>query len=256
MEVYIPLEIVTKIFTLATRTRGIAVNWIVYSKSTYLWFEKVLYEKVVLEDEEQASHFLRCIGVRYKYEEFARTTISSLYLDKGIAHTTMHDIISLCKGVKNLHLSSQSTAFKWLIPGSKVVKLTNYILTHPTLQVLLFHIKSHRSFSYYLKEGNIIDPRIVIAPMDFCKWDDLGRGHMLLWELAEAKVKLRDPNHRRIRKTTIINRFNDYSNLDRIPEQAEENGVISSINAEAWDPNGDVEYNSDEELEGVVSFGI
>lgn len=196
----------------------------------------------------------------------------------------MHDIISLCKGVKNLHLSSQSTAFKcnmvplldavdrlplkvlslefrisisatimstfnvfatlthletddlhmflsfdieclprlthlalWiagLIPGSKVVKLTNYILTHPTLQVLLFHIKSHRSFSYYLKEGNIIDPRIVIAPMDFCKWDDLGRGHMLLWELAEAKVKLRDPNHSQLPSNVLTHR-DILNNLNR-----------------------------------------
>jgi hypothetical protein len=80
-------------------------------------------------------------------------------------------------------------------PGVNVLSLVNRLLSHPTLQVLIFRVDCHRKFATFLDRHGLHDPRIILAPARVYLWDSLGRACMLLWELAEEKTKLREPNH-------------------------------------------------------------
>ena len=78
----------------------------------YRWhndrFERLLYEKVVLHDEEQASLFLQCYHLRKMRSEFVpQTSTKALYLNCGIRRITMIKILSICRGIENLSLSSE-----------------------------------------------------------------------------------------------------------------------------------------------------
>ncbi|KAG2360976.1 hypothetical protein BDR07DRAFT_1377593 [Suillus spraguei] len=102
------------------------------------------------------------------------------------------------------------------------LKLIKHILSHATLQLLLLHVRPHRQLAKFLDINNIDDPRIVLAPCEIYVWDSLGRASMLLWELADEKVKLRVPNHRKHRcftETTLVNELRQYMDLESVPEQ-------------------------------------
>ncbi|KAG1790115.1 uncharacterized protein HD556DRAFT_1310898 [Suillus plorans] len=104
----VPLEILIYIFTLATRSRGSAVSWMLYQQRSMPWFEKQLYEKVLLSDEDEASLFVQCLRRRQLCEEFAETVIKAISLSGDINVVTIMDILSLCKGIKNLSLRPQN----------------------------------------------------------------------------------------------------------------------------------------------------
>lgn len=80
-------------------------------------------------------------------------------------------------------------------PGVDVPGLVKRLLRHATLEVLLFRVERHRECASFLERHALCDSRIIIAASEICPWDDLGRGAMLHWELAEERVKLPGPNH-------------------------------------------------------------
>lgn len=66
-------------------------------------FEKLLYQNVVLHDEEQAAHFIHCLLLQHTHNGLSCMSISLLYLDGHIHITTMHEILAMCIGVKTMH---------------------------------------------------------------------------------------------------------------------------------------------------------
>lgn len=289
----VPLEILIYIFTLATRNRGSATSWMLYQRRSKPWsvfyhklneihynwsnlsywspswsiyrFEKQLYEKVLLCDEDEASLFLQCLRRRQTCEEFATSSIKAMSLSGDINVAMILDIFSLCKGINNLSLhphcdlidyevptliqlldtlplkvlslqigvpltsslTSNVTLFAkithlevddphmlrdiqmasfpqlthlslWgslIKPGLNIPLLVINILSHITLEVVIFRIEHHQQFADFLDRHELNDPRIVLATPRRYLWDDLGRSCMLFWELAEEKVKLCEPNH-------------------------------------------------------------
>ncbi|KAG1758933.1 hypothetical protein EV702DRAFT_1053781, partial [Suillus placidus] len=69
-------------------------------------FERLLYNKIVLEDEDQASQFLQCYRLRQTHMEPVPST-TAMYLADGIQSTTIIDILALCRGITNLSLVSK-----------------------------------------------------------------------------------------------------------------------------------------------------
>ncbi|KAG2335562.1 hypothetical protein BDR05DRAFT_1006677 [Suillus weaverae] len=96
-------------------------------------FERLLYNKVLLEDEDQASQFLRCYRLRQLHIEPVPST-TAMYFDGGIQSTTIIDILSLCTGITNLSLVSEE--------GDELDDLTplHHVLDNLPLTVLSLHI--------------------------------------------------------------------------------------------------------------------
>jgi hypothetical protein len=88
-------------------------------------------------------------------------------------------------------------------PGVNVPGLVRRLLRHPPLQVLLFRVPGHNQCAKFLEYHALNDPRIVIAPSEMYVWDDFGRGSMLLWELAEKKANMPQPNHSQSFQATV-----------------------------------------------------
>ncbi|KAG2045581.1 hypothetical protein BDR06DRAFT_1015505 [Suillus hirtellus] len=287
----VPLEILIEIFTLATRSRGSAASWILYQRRSKLWFEKQLYAKVVLFDEEEAALFLQCLRSRQMYEEFATMSVKAMSLSGDVNVATIIEILSLCKGINNLylrpyrnvidndvaplmtildtlplqvlslqigvpvmscltsnitafdritHLESDDTSMLLDVPmssfpqlthlslwgssnksGTDISSLVTNILSHPTVQVVVFRVEHHQQFADVLDRHNLNDTRIVLATPRRYLWDDLGRSCMLFWELAQEKAALREPNHNNHRcftRSALTNGVRDYMGIDRVPE--------------------------------------
>jgi hypothetical protein len=90
------------------------------------------------------------------------------------------------------HLALWGTLYN---PNANVPSLVKRLLSHPTLQTLIFRTRVHKEIVDYLDLHKINDPRIIIAPEQVFTWDDLGRASMLLWEIADGRAKVREPNH-------------------------------------------------------------
>ncbi|KAG1828198.1 hypothetical protein DFJ58DRAFT_849170 [Suillus subalutaceus] len=110
MAVNIPLELVMKIFTLATHRREEAASWICISKRTYILFERLLYNKVVLKDEDHAFRFLECYRLRQTHIDPPPAT-TTMFLGDDITYTTLVEILSLCKDITNLSIASVDDDF-------------------------------------------------------------------------------------------------------------------------------------------------
>ncbi|KAG1844920.1 hypothetical protein C8R48DRAFT_780144 [Suillus tomentosus] len=100
------------IFEIATRTRHGAAAGILYQQRTKSWFEKTLYEKVLLPGDEIAQEFLECLRRRKMPEEFAEKSIKAICLSGDVEFNTVMEILSLCKGIKNLALLPDSEDFQ------------------------------------------------------------------------------------------------------------------------------------------------
>ncbi|KAG2045935.1 hypothetical protein BDR06DRAFT_977849 [Suillus hirtellus] len=321
----VPLEILIYIFTLATRNRGSAASWMLYQRRSKPWFEKQLYEKVLLCDEYEASLFLQCLRRRQTCEEFATSSIKAMSLSGDINVALIMAILSLCKGINNLSLrphfdmidnevppliqlldtlplkvlslqigvpftssfTSNVTLFAkithlevddphmlrdismasfpqlthlslWgssIKPGLNIPLLVTNILSHITLEVVIFRIENHKQFADFLDRHELNDPRIVLATPRRYLWDDLGRSCMLFWELAEEKAKLREPNHNNHRcftRSALTNGVRDFMDIDRVPEDHPDyeivltnvigaNGRVRASDHETDDDQTDVE---------------
>ncbi|KAG2108872.1 hypothetical protein DEU56DRAFT_762503 [Suillus clintonianus] len=133
----IPIEIIIKVFALATRTRASAASWITFSRWTYGWFESLLYKSVVLEDEEEAALFLQCLRCRDMHEAFAKTSISAMYLEGHIQGITAIQILSLCKGIKNLALEIKNEDLKDLSSLQPVLDALPLTVLHMHMGITL-----------------------------------------------------------------------------------------------------------------------
>ncbi|KAG2353794.1 hypothetical protein BDR07DRAFT_1308184 [Suillus spraguei] len=226
--------------------------------------EKLLYQKIVLYDEDDTEDFLKCLRLRLMHNEFAKTTTTSLYLEGPLDESTVIELLSLCSGVTCLALSDDTEAFaedtlllwraldalplmsltlnmvidfKPSIGTFNVLKNLTHLdimdkrilrknhkglygldsLTHiclplsvrtsdpaavmglisnARLRVLAFRVEdSHERVQLFLQMNGTLDARIVLLPSIMENWDELGRGDMLLWELAEEKVMLPIPHN-------------------------------------------------------------
>jgi hypothetical protein len=90
------------------------------------------------------------------------------------------------------HLALVGTTYD---PSDNLPSLVKRLLSHPTLQILIFCTNQHSEFSNFLDIHKLHDPRMILAPRRQYSWDDLGRASMLFWEIAEDVAKLREPNH-------------------------------------------------------------
>ncbi|KAG2336591.1 hypothetical protein BDR05DRAFT_1005724 [Suillus weaverae] len=135
MTANIPLEIVMKVFTLATRKREDAASWIRVSKRSYILFERLLYNTVVLNDEEHAFRFLQCYRLRQTHIYPLPSTIAMFFGD-GIKYTTIVEILSLCRNITNLSIVSDDND---VLPD---LTSLHYVLDPLPLKVLSLNIKS------------------------------------------------------------------------------------------------------------------
>ncbi|KAG1720418.1 uncharacterized protein EDB91DRAFT_1257007 [Suillus paluster] len=223
------------------------------------------------------------------HEEFARTSINAMFLHGDIQGTTMIEILSLCTGISNLALASNTDPvhknLSFLQPVLDALPLTalhlqigftltdssianvnvfsrlthldiddhdffqhvriesfprlthlalwgdlirrenkmassiQRLLNHPTMQVILLRSDDHGRLADFLEEHAFNDPRIVIGPEKQYSWDFLGRGYMLLWEIAEAKAKILEPNHNKHRcfpPSTIVNGLHQCMDIESV----------------------------------------
>ncbi|KAG1719701.1 uncharacterized protein EDB91DRAFT_1257442 [Suillus paluster] len=113
-----------------------------------------------------------------------------------------------------------------------MVSLIQRLLDHPTMQVIMFRSDDHGSLATFLEIHAFNDPRIIIVPEKLYLWDDLGRGSMLTWEIAEAKVNLPEPNHwlhRCFPPSTVYNGLRQYMNVDSVPRRMVNYRIIRAV---------------------------
>ncbi|KAG1851415.1 hypothetical protein F4604DRAFT_1686909 [Suillus subluteus] len=108
MTVNIPLEIIIKVLTLATRRRKDAASLIRLCRRTYTLFERLLYTKVVLLDENHASKFVKCYRLRQAHIETLPPT-TAMFIGNGTKYNTIIDVLSLCKDITNLCIISHDS---------------------------------------------------------------------------------------------------------------------------------------------------
>ncbi|KAG1836251.1 hypothetical protein DFJ58DRAFT_735117 [Suillus subalutaceus] len=179
MAVNIPLELVMKIFTLATHRREEAASWICVSKRTYILFERLLYNKVVFNDEDHAFRFLECYRLRKTHIDPPPST-TAMVLGYDITYTTLVEILSLCKDITNLSIASIDEDF---IPD-----LTNlhHVLEPIHLTVLCLHIRLSLTHSSMVMANTFatlthleIEDKEMLRPVDMNAFPKLT--HLALW---------------------------------------------------------------------------
>jgi hypothetical protein len=77
----------------------------------YFRFETLLYKSILLPDEDIASSFLQCLRRRGNPQDFSQTSIQAMSLSGDIQLNTAMEILSLCTGIKNLSVISESEDF-------------------------------------------------------------------------------------------------------------------------------------------------
>ncbi|KAG1830503.1 hypothetical protein DFJ58DRAFT_848435 [Suillus subalutaceus] len=274
MTVIIPLEIVIKILTLATRRRKDAASWIRLCRHTYTLFERLLYTKVVLLDDNHASKFVKCYHLRQAHSESLRPT-TAMFIGNGtkssmvmantfakLTHLEIDDPGLLCRldmgafhQLTHLALWTDLSDHRLLLP-----RLVNRLLQLATLKVLIFRAWGHRSCARSLEYYGLLDPRIVIGPSKVYVWDHFGQGSMLLWELADERTNIPGPNHRKHRcfsNSTYENRFRDFMALPRVPERDVDRELVQCFvvgrlldgtRETIWRRNDSSDDSSEEEL--------
>jgi hypothetical protein len=126
---------------------------------------------------------------------------SALISDITVFAKLTHLEVDICRMFQNVDLQyvPQLTHIAMFhtknIPISQAPSLIRRLLDHAPLQVLIIRVVYHREFADFLDSHGLHDRRIVVATSKLYMWDDLGRASMLLWEVAEALVKLPEPNH-------------------------------------------------------------
>lgn len=81
------------------------------------------------------------------------------------------------------------------ILGTNILALVMKIVSHPTVQVVVFCVKHHTQFADVLDQHNLNGTCIMLATLRQYLWDDLGCSCMLFWELVQEKATLCEPNH-------------------------------------------------------------
>ncbi|KAG1830496.1 hypothetical protein DFJ58DRAFT_736953 [Suillus subalutaceus] len=107
----LPLEIQQTILALATRDRHTAAENLRVSTRTYPWMERLMYKKIVLDDEHTVKKFLDCLRLRPMHVQFAQQHIRSLFLVGSIQKSTLIKLLSLCNRVTCLGLALSTTEF-------------------------------------------------------------------------------------------------------------------------------------------------
>jgi hypothetical protein len=77
----------------------------------YFRFKTLLYKSILLPDEDIASSFLQCLHHRGNPQDFSPTSIQAMSLSGDIQLNTAMEILSLCTGIKNLSVISESKDF-------------------------------------------------------------------------------------------------------------------------------------------------
>ncbi|KAG1718639.1 uncharacterized protein EDB91DRAFT_1258408 [Suillus paluster] len=190
MTVHIPLEIVIKIFTLATRRRNDAASWIRLSRQTYTLFERLLYTKVVLLNENIASTFVKCYRLRQAHIEALPPTTAMLMGD-GIKYNTIIDVLSLCKDITNLCIVSRDSDN--ILPDLTSI---NHILDTLPLTALSLIINSSLTRSSMVMANTFaklthleIDDEGLLCRLDMSAFHQLT--HLALWtDLSDRRLYL------------------------------------------------------------------
>ncbi|KAG1720975.1 uncharacterized protein EDB91DRAFT_1088616 [Suillus paluster] len=176
----VPQEVLIKIFAMATRSRGSAASWILYQWRSKGWFEKQLYERVLLRDEETASLFVQCLRRRDMHEEFAKTSVKSLSLSGDVQVSTIIDILCLCTGINHLSLIPDHDDFQ-----SDIAPLLQLLDTLP-LKVLSLQVAvqltspSISNVTFFAKLTHLeIDPSDMLQHADMACFPQLT--HLSLW---------------------------------------------------------------------------
>lgn len=228
--------------------------------------EHVLYEKVVLDGDDDTKRFLQCLSLRPPHMQFAQAHTTSLFLKGEIEPPRMLELLALCKGVTCLALDLDTDEFskdgsalwsvldalplKYLMLSVNITftdaittspKVFTHIthldihdeclldedhecfdtlnaLTHlcvvldrdyskplvvkrfvsnPRVQVLAFRVESpHSGAVEFLEEHGLLHDKIVLMPFFIAPWGSMGRGDMLLWQVAEEALKHPIPKKR------------------------------------------------------------
>ncbi|KAG1886469.1 hypothetical protein F4604DRAFT_1675383 [Suillus subluteus] len=104
-------------------------------------FEKLLYEKILLFDEEIATLFLQCMRRRHTPHAFAQTSIKAISLSDDVQFETAVEILSLCTGMNTLTIIPDEQDFH-----DKVTYLLQLMGTLP-LTVLSLQVNVHPTSS-------------------------------------------------------------------------------------------------------------
>ncbi|KAG1837850.1 hypothetical protein DFJ58DRAFT_734140 [Suillus subalutaceus] len=124
-------------------------------------------------------------------------SINTFDVFKNLTHLEIVDRLVLKKphaGLEALH--SLTHICLVLAPPSCNPVTVMRLIGNARLRVLAFRVEhSHHEIERFLQKHKILDRRIVLLPSLMVMWDELGRGDMLVWELAEEKVRLPIPQN-------------------------------------------------------------
>jgi hypothetical protein len=120
------------------------------------------------------------------------TSIRTSNVFKNLTHLEIVDKSVLKKPIADLEtLDALTHLCLVLAPYSCNPVSVIRLVGNARLRVLAFRVEySHSVIETFMQQHGILDRRIVLLPSIMVQWDELGRGDMLVWELAEEKIRL------------------------------------------------------------------
>ncbi|KAJ7231717.1 hypothetical protein B0H12DRAFT_1146251 [Mycena haematopus] len=96
----LPPEIEREIFEITAQFPGNAVNLVLVARRTQIWIERLIYDTVVLSDEEICHKFIRTLDSRPA--QFFVDNVKSLCVPADVDAFSTARVLKTCQGVVNL----------------------------------------------------------------------------------------------------------------------------------------------------------
>ncbi|KAJ6485535.1 hypothetical protein C8R45DRAFT_275506 [Mycena sanguinolenta] len=96
----LPPEIEREIFEITAQFRGNAVNLVLVARRTQIWIEPLIYDTVILSDEEICHKFMRTLDSRPA--QFFAENVKSLCVPADVDALCTVRVLKACQGVVNL----------------------------------------------------------------------------------------------------------------------------------------------------------
>ncbi|KAF7371120.1 hypothetical protein MSAN_00747200 [Mycena sanguinolenta] len=96
----LPPEIEREIFEITAQFPGNAVNLVLVARRTQIWIERLIYDTVILSDEEICNKFMRTLDSRPP--QFFADNVRSLCVPGDVGALCTMRVLKACQGVVNL----------------------------------------------------------------------------------------------------------------------------------------------------------
>ncbi|KAG2108237.1 uncharacterized protein F5147DRAFT_652957 [Suillus discolor] len=216
----LPLEILQKILALASCWRRYTASILTLSRHTHAC-TLVLRDESTLIDLLGLCRGITCLSVAVNTDEFSEdpsrllwalntlplksltmlmevnclSAIKTSHTFHNLMHLDINDQLLMTEpytGLEDLRLVTHIIVV--LAMGQSMVESVKHLLSNVTLRVLGLRVRdTHKPVTMWLDKYGINNRRAVLFPTQWTSWAKLGQGDMLIWEMAEERIKLPRP---------------------------------------------------------------